>query len=231
MMRLDQEGTGTMATELVRVEARAGRAVRLAAGDRLAVVNTYGTQVVDFWALCLPDATEHLSMVHARSALRRLRPRVGDALVTSRRRAILHLVGDTSPGVHDTLIAACDPERYRQLGVDGHHANCRDNFRAAVAAIGIDRTDVPDPLNLFMNFTLVRRRRAGDAADGRRAARSCDLRRGNGGAGGRLRLPHGPGPDQRRRWAGGRRARGGPSLRRRPVPHMQRRGGPGSRSR
>jgi len=32
-----------MATGLVRVEARSGRAVRLAAGDRLAVVNTHGT--------------------------------------------------------------------------------------------------------------------------------------------------------------------------------------------
>ena len=106
----------------------------------------------DFWALCLPDATEHLPMVHTRSALRRLRPRVGDKLVKNRRRAILHLVEDTSSGVHDTVIAACDPARYRQLGVDGHHANCRDNFRAAVAAMGIDRIDVPDPLNLFMNF-------------------------------------------------------------------------------
>ena len=126
--------------------------MRLAAGDRLVVVNTNGTQVVDFWALCLPDATEHQSMVHTRSALRRLRPRVGDALVTNRRRTVLRLVGDTSPGVHDTLIAACDQARYHQLGVDGDHANCCDNFRAAVAEAGIDRTDVPDPFNLFMNF-------------------------------------------------------------------------------
>ena len=108
--------------------------------------------MVDFWALCLPDATEHLSMVHTRSALRRMRPRVGDTLVTNRRRAILRLVSDTSPGFHDTLIAACDQARYHQLGVDGDHANCCDNFRMAVAEAGIDRTEVPDPLNLFMNF-------------------------------------------------------------------------------
>ena len=151
-MRIEEEGMGTMATELVRVEARTGWAVRLAVGDRLAVVNTHGTQVVDFWALCLPDATEHLSMVHTRSALRRLRPRVGDTLATNRRRPVLRLVEDTSPGVHDTVIAACDLARYRQLGVDGYHANCCDNFRSAVAEAGIDRTDVPDPLNLFMNF-------------------------------------------------------------------------------
>ena len=141
-----------MATEQVRVEAGTGKAVRLHAGDRLAVVNIHGTQVVDFWALSLPNTTEHLSMVHTRSALRRLRPRVGDVLVTDRRRPILRLVEDTSPGIHDTLIAACDPERYRQLGVDGPHANCCDNFRAAVADAGVQRAEVPDPLNLFMNF-------------------------------------------------------------------------------
>ena len=68
-MLIDEEGTATMATEHFRVEARSGQAVRLAVGDRLAVVNTHGTQVVDFWALCLPDATEHLSMVHTLSLI------------------------------------------------------------------------------------------------------------------------------------------------------------------
>lgn len=141
-----------MGIERITVPARAGRAVRLAAGDRLAVVNTHGTQVVDLWALGLPDVSECLSMVHTRSSLRRLRPHVGDVLVTNRRQPILRLIEDTSPGVHDTVIAACDLERYRQLGVEGYHDNCCDNFRAAIAAAGIERSEVPDPLNLFMNF-------------------------------------------------------------------------------
>lgn len=141
-----------MAIERMTVKARAGLAVRLAAGDRMAVVNTHGTQVVDFWALCLPDAKEWLSMAHTRSSLRRLRPRSGDTLVSNRRRPMLGFLEDTSPGVHDTVIAACDLTRYHQLGVEGYHDNCCDNFRAAVAAAGVDRAEVPDPLNLFMNF-------------------------------------------------------------------------------
>ena len=141
-----------MESERISVPARGGGAVRLATGDRLAVINTHGTQVVDFWALCMPDASECLSMVHTRSALRRLRPRVGDVLVTNRRWPILRLLEDTSPGVHDTVIAACDLERYHQLGVEGHHDNCCDTFRSVVAAAGVERTEVPDPLNLFMNF-------------------------------------------------------------------------------
>lgn len=141
-----------MAIERMTVDARTGRAARLRAGDRVAVVNTHGTQVVDFWALGLPDASECLSMAHTRSSLRRLRPRAGDTLVTNRREPILRLLEDTSSGVHDTVIAACDLMRYHQLGVKGYHANCCDNFRAAVAAAGVERTEVPDPLNLFMNF-------------------------------------------------------------------------------
>ena len=41
-------------------------------------------------------------------ALPRRSSPAGDALVTNRRRPILTLVEDTSPGLHDTLIAACD---------------------------------------------------------------------------------------------------------------------------
>src|SRR5204862_2061542 len=93
-----------------------------------------------------------LSMEHTRAALRKLVPRVGDGLVSSCRRPLLTLVQDTSPGAHDTLIAACDRERYRLLGVTGDHANCADNFRRALAAQRIEADHVPAPLNLFMSI-------------------------------------------------------------------------------
>jgi uncharacterized protein YcgI (DUF1989 family) len=60
---------------------------------------------------------------------------------------------DTSPGVHDTLIAACDETRYRMLGHVGFHRNCCDNFRGALAAHDI-HMPVPAPLNLFMNIPV-----------------------------------------------------------------------------
>jgi uncharacterized protein len=64
---------------------------------------------------------------------------------------MLRLTGDTTPGAHDTLIPACDPERYRLLGAVGYHANCADNFASATSAVGIVAGRVPNPLNLFMN--------------------------------------------------------------------------------
>jgi uncharacterized protein len=131
--------------------ARAGVAVPLAAGGRLRITNPEGGQVVDTWALAGTDPSEYVSMEHTRVAIGRLVPRVGDGLYSNRRRPLLTLVEDTSPGVHDTLIAACDPERYRLLGADAGHASCAENFRSALAARGIEVDRVPAPLNLFMN--------------------------------------------------------------------------------
>ena len=140
-----------MSDDLQRLPARTGTVVRLAPGDVLTVVNPAGSQVVDTWALHAGDPTEHLSMEHTRAALLRLVPHVGDALVSNLRRPVLTLVEDTSPGVHDTLIPACDPQRYLMLGAAPGHASCHDNFRAAVRAAGVEPPPVPSPLNLFMN--------------------------------------------------------------------------------
>jgi uncharacterized protein YcgI (DUF1989 family) len=151
------EGTGTLpgAGAPHRVlRARTGVAVPLAAGAAVEIVNPGGSQVVDTWALVLPDGTEHLSVAHTRAVLGRLVPRLGDTLHSDRREAVLTLVEDTSPGTHDMLVPACDPARYRLLGAEGH-ANCRDNFVAAVTGAGLPAKHVPDPLNLFMNVPVA----------------------------------------------------------------------------
>jgi uncharacterized protein len=133
------------------LQARAGLALPLRAGDRLRITNLEGGQVVDMWALS-PDGGEWMSMEHTRTSLGKLVPAPRDHLYSSRRRPLLTLVEDTSPGTHDTLIAACDRERYRQLGATEYHPNCADNFQRALAERGVDADRVPAPLNLFMNI-------------------------------------------------------------------------------
>jgi len=133
------------------IPARTGRAIHAARGSAIEVINTHGTQVVDFWALCPQDLSEHLSMEHTRTAIGRLIPRVGDTLVSNRRRPLLTVIADTSPGVHDTLIASCDAERYRQLGFNGKHDNYLDNFERALGDLALAAPPLPAPLNLFMN--------------------------------------------------------------------------------
>lgn len=140
--------------KLTTIPARSGVAVRLAKGMALKVVNTYGHQVVDTWAFNQEDIDESMSMEHSRASMLKLSPKVGDTLLTNRRRPILTLIEDTTPGIHDTLIAACDKHRYQQLQVAGHHDNCTDNLAIALARLGIRSNETPCPLNLFMNVPV-----------------------------------------------------------------------------
>jgi uncharacterized protein YcgI (DUF1989 family) len=140
----------TAATQVL--PARSGIALRLATGDRLLVVNTHGSQVVDLWAMAADDVLESMSMPHSRNAWFRLSPRPGDVFLTNLRRPILRLLEDSSPGVHDTLIPSCDSERYRQLGAPPDHGSCTDNFHSAIRAIGVEPPRaVPTAVNLWMN--------------------------------------------------------------------------------
>src|SRR3954462_5686884 len=101
---------------LTTIPAGHGRAFRLDRGQRLRVATTEGGQVFDTWSLALPDLDEWMSMEHTRGRLLAGSPRAGGCLVSNRRRTDLRFVKYTSSGMHDTLIAACDQERYRQLG-------------------------------------------------------------------------------------------------------------------
>lgn len=143
-------------TEVVRdhVPARRGRAVAMRRGQVAHVINTHGNQVVDTWAFARGDLQEFMSMEHSRAELSRLIPRTGDTLVTNKRRPILSLIADTSPGIHDTLIAACDRYRYELLGCTGYHDNCTDNLIAALKALDLQPPAIPSPLNLFMNIPV-----------------------------------------------------------------------------
>src|SRR4029079_13163634 len=138
----------------VVLPARTGVAMRLATGDRVRIVNTYGSQVVDLWAMAADDVLESMSMPHSRNPWFRLAPRPGDVFTTNPRRPPLRLLQDSSPGVHDTLIPSCDSERYRQLGAPDH-GSCTDNFHRALRAIGVDPPRaVPTAVNLWMNVVL-----------------------------------------------------------------------------
>jgi uncharacterized protein len=129
------------------------RAVRVGAGHNVRVVNTHGTQVVDFWALRADAPEIAMSMQHSRIRWQNLRPHPGDEMLDEERATILTMLEDTSPGVHDTVIAACDPFRYEQLGAPPGHRSCCVNFAEALAELSISRSaPVPAPLNLFMNI-------------------------------------------------------------------------------
>lgn len=137
------------------VPARRGIATRLSAGQFIRIVNTHGTQVVDTWAFCDPDLGEFMSMEHTRTTRGRLLPAIGESFVSNLRRPVLTVIDDTSGGVHDTMMAACDRYRYELLGCADYHDNCTDNLHAAMKELGLTPPQVPCPLNVFMNIPVL----------------------------------------------------------------------------
>ncbi|MGH6894369.1 MAG: DUF1989 domain-containing protein [Dongiaceae bacterium] len=140
---------------LMTIPARWGRAQRLGKGQSIRIVNTHGNQVVDTRCFSAEDRGEFMSMEHMRPTLGRLWPRKGDALHSNRRRPIPTMVEDTSPGRHDTIIAACDDYRYGLLGCKDYHDDCTDNLKAAMRQIDLEAPEVPSPLNLWMNIPVA----------------------------------------------------------------------------
>ena len=142
--------------EPVVIPAGHGKATRLIAGQRVKLINTHGTQVVDTWALNAYELCEYMSMESSRVWNKRLNPKVDDVMVTNRRRPILTIVEDTTPGIHDTFMACCDAERYKLLGCKTYHRNCLDNMLSAMKDI---HKEPPQPIfasfNIFMNIAVL----------------------------------------------------------------------------
>lgn len=75
-------------------------------------------------------------MQHTRASLNKIIPKVGDGLYNNERVKMLTVTEDTSAGIHDTMIAACDKQRYEELGGGSEHRNCADNLVEGLAEIG-----------------------------------------------------------------------------------------------
>ncbi|MFQ6392681.1 DUF1989 domain-containing protein [Nocardia sp. KC 131] len=139
----------------VHIPARQARSVTVRAGNRVQITDVLGGQVGDIFVYNAYDIAEHHSASHTRTHNSRLFPSLGQYFVTNRRRPILTYLADTSPGVHDMLIAACDPERYAALG-DPVHASCADNLRRAMAELGHPPLSfIPQPINVFMQIPVA----------------------------------------------------------------------------
>jgi uncharacterized protein len=132
----------------VTIPARGGKAAYVKAGQTNKVINTHGDQVVDTWAFNTTNLKEFMSMEYTRPQILRITPKVGDSMLTNQRRPILTILEDTSGGVHDTVIAACDTYRYKALGAEEYHDNCTDNLFAAMKESYLEPPEVPSPLNL-----------------------------------------------------------------------------------
>jgi uncharacterized protein YcgI (DUF1989 family) len=148
-----------------------GRAYAMQAGQIAIITNLHGNQVVDAWALSAADPAEFSSMDHTRSVNSNIYFEKGMKVVSNRRRPMVTLIDDSAALRHDTLLCPCNAELYEQLGCDGYHRSCSDNFHEALSGKATDLPLTPASLNLFMNVpvnadgALERRAPASKAGD------------------------------------------------------------------
>ncbi|MEM7226951.1 MAG: urea carboxylase-associated family protein [Pseudomonadota bacterium] len=136
------------------VPAAESLAVTLEAGERLRITTPKGRQAADFFAFRADDLSAWLSAPHSWTANRSLKPRPGDGFVCRYRQPLLDFLEDGAGGTHDMLIAACDSERYRQLGHQGPHRSCAANLVEAMGRLGHQVPVVPQPINFFTNTVV-----------------------------------------------------------------------------
>ncbi len=143
----------------IRIAAATAAAYRVAAGDTIQIVDIDGKQCSDFLAFdaaeleagreCGIDATATRTLMgHAVPA-----PGLHAKYFDARMRPLFEIVRDTV-GRHDAFLLACAPKYYADMGYPGH-ANCTDNFNAALAPLGVAPRAGWPAINFFYN-TFVR---------------------------------------------------------------------------
>ena len=125
-------------------------------GQLIQIITVEGKQVSDFVAFNAADPAEHLSTAVTRSKNTSIMLQKGMSIYSNRRNPMFELVED-SVGRHDMLFAACDPRRYKDdFGLDDH-PSCKAALVMALAPYGIDFDRIPDPINWFMNVSILQR--------------------------------------------------------------------------
>ncbi len=136
------------------VPAGRGVAISVRHGEIVRLTNTYGSQVVDLWALGGEDPAEHSSMDHTRSKNSNIFFKAGMTVYSSERRAMLTMIEDRAGLCHDTLLCPCNAAIYRELGCKGAHRSCTGNFHEALERVGLACPFTPASLNVFMNVPV-----------------------------------------------------------------------------
>jgi uncharacterized protein YcgI (DUF1989 family) len=175
MLRFDTRadfGSTAVTGEIPQLRATA---IRIRPGERLRIVNHLGQQVLDTWIFAADAPFEFLSMEHCRDQLYKLFFEPGDELISNRRRPLVRITADTSPGGHDTLCASCDFLSYQRQGNGANHPNCRNNFLMLLEGRDDPEAIVPCPWNLFMDIPVGAGGRLSDRPSGARPGDYIEL--------------------------------------------------------
>lgn len=141
---------------------KTGLAVVVEQGQHLRIIDLEGKQVVDMAVFNLHNLREKLSTSYSRTRyvprsageyIPRDRLTEGDTLMSTICRPMMTIVKETAEpkGVHDVHNRMCNRFLYESHGV-GPRDGCHEIISAAVAPYGLLPEDIPDTMDLFMNY-------------------------------------------------------------------------------
>jgi len=144
------------------VPPKTGLAVEVRKGQRLRITDLEGKQVVDMAVFNLDNPREKLSTSYSRtryvpkpgaSYVPRDKLTEGDTLMSTICRPMMLFVEETPDpkGVHDVHNRMCNRFLYESHGV-GSIDGCHEIISKAIAPYGLLPEDVPDTMDLFMNY-------------------------------------------------------------------------------
>jgi uncharacterized protein YcgI (DUF1989 family) len=138
----------------VEVGPGAGVGVVVARGECVRVEQAGDGQGADLIAYDLADTRGRLSATRSRM-FAGTRPTVGDDLWSGApaEAPLLTIVADSCPS-HDLTFPACSRFEYEHYAGLADHANCFDVQAEVVRAWGLQPTDIPDPLNLWLPTSI-----------------------------------------------------------------------------
>ncbi len=141
---------------------KSGLAVTMTKGQVLRVTDLEGKQVVDLALFNKANPREKLSTSYSRTRyipkpgaeyVPRDRLTEGDTLMSTICRPMMTILKETPEikGVHDTHNRMCNRYLYESYGV-GSRDGCHENIANAVAPYGLLPEDIPDTMDLFMDY-------------------------------------------------------------------------------
>ncbi|HEY8448364.1 MAG TPA: urea carboxylase-associated family protein [Thermomicrobiales bacterium] len=154
---------GRMAIKAQQIKPGEALGVEVKEGQLLQIIAVEGKQISDFVAFNAADPDERLSTAVTRSKNNSIMLQKGMSLYSNRRNAMFDLVEDTV-GRHDMLVAACDAQRSAEdeKNSDENSAtqdgpSCLEALTRALSPYGIEADQIPDPVNWFMNVSILQR--------------------------------------------------------------------------
>ena len=132
------------------IPASSGMKIEVRKGQKIAVIDIEGGQVVDFFAEMTGNPNEFLSTGVTIDCNESLERKVGDILYTNRYQPMMKILSD-DVGEHDLLHPCCRPEMYDFFYHNGEgHPNCFDNINHALE----EQRAIIVPVNLFMHTKI-----------------------------------------------------------------------------